>query len=162
MKRYFKELSALVIVIFFLWGCATTELKTVWMDETYKGGPLKKVFVIGVSHKPTIKRLFEDEFVRGLKAHGTEAIASYTVIPEDKMSDKGFITSEIRKLGMDSVLVTLLVDKKTLDTYYPPQMRYPGPYYGGGWHGHYAQGLGYYAAAGYVVRDTIVGMETSV
>src|SRR5574340_541482 len=162
MKRYIKELSALTIVFLLLWGCATTEVKTVWMDETYKGGALKKVFVMGASHKPAIKRLFEDEFVRELKAHGSDAIASYTVIPEEKMHDKDFISSEIRKLGIDSVLVTLLVDKKTLDTYYPPQMRYPGPYYRGGWQGYYAQGLGYYAAAGYVVRDTIVGMETSV
>jgi len=39
---------------------------------------------MGISSKPDVRRFFEDEFVRELKARGTSAIASYTVIPAKK------------------------------------------------------------------------------
>lgn len=162
MKKLLKRFSVLAVTFFLLHGCASTTLKTVWMDEAYKGGPLKKVFVMGVSHKPTVKRFFEDEFARALKARGTDAITSYATIPQEKMNDKDFIASKIKELGADAVLVTMLVDKKTMDTYYPPEVRYSGPSYRGGWYGYYSRGYSYSATPGYVVREQVVVLETNV
>lgn len=161
MKRIFKGLTVLAVTVCFLFGCASTTLKTVWMDETYKGGTLKTVLVMGVSNKPTVKRLFEDEFVRELKARGTAAIASYTVIPDEKMNDKDFIVSESKKLGIDSVLVTKLVDKKTVKTYYPPETSGSNFYYRGGWHGDALRGFSTYTP-GMVIQNTVVVLETTV
>ena len=162
MKRLCKTFSVLAVTFFLLYGCASTTLKTVWMDEAYKGGALKKVFVMGVSQKPIVKRFFEDEFARSLKARGTDAITSYSTIPQEKMTDKDFITGKIKELGADAVLVTMLVDKKTMDTYYSPEVRYSGPYHRGGWYGYYSRGYSYYATPGYVVREHVVVLETNV
>ena len=45
--------------------------------------------VIGLAKNPLNRRLFEDEFVLQLKARGTEAIASYTVLPDKQQDDGG-------------------------------------------------------------------------
>ena len=162
MKKLCKVFSFFSIIFFLLYGCAPTILKTVWVDEAYQGEQLKKVFVMGVSQKATVKRYFEDEFARALKARGTDAITSYATIPQEKMTDKDFITAKIKELGADSVLVTTLVDKKTMDTYYPPEVRYSGPYYRGGWYGYYSRNYSYYATPGYVVREPVFVLETNV
>jgi len=39
------------------------------------------------------------------------------------MNDKDFVAAQSRKLGIDSVLVTKLVDKKTVQTSYPAEFR---------------------------------------
>jgi hypothetical protein len=161
MKRIFKKLSVLAVSVSFLFACASTTLKTVWMDEAYTGGTLKKVFVMGVSDKPSVKRFFEDEFVRELKARGTDAIASYTVIPDAKMNDKDYIASESRKLGIDAVLVTKLVDKKTVETRYPSEIRDTSLNYRGGWHGDTMRGSST-VTPGMVVQNTVVVLETNV
>ena len=162
MKKLHKVFSFFAIIFFLLNGCASTTLNTVWMDEAYQGGPLKKVFVMGVSQKETVKRYFEDEFARALKARGTDAITSYATIPQEKMTDKDFITGKIKELGADAVLVTMLVDKKMMDTYYPPEVRYSRPYYRGDWYGYYSRGYSYSATPGYIVREQVVALETNL
>jgi len=56
--------------------------------------------VIGVSKKPVIRNLFEDECVRELRARGTDAVASYTFLPFDQLANKETVQSKIRELGL--------------------------------------------------------------
>jgi len=143
-------------------SCATTEIKSVWSDASYKGGPLIKVVVMGLSKDQTIKRLYEDEFVRQLKAHGVQAIPGYSVIPQEKMGDESYISEKIKELGVDATLVTRLVDKKTIQTYYPPQMFYtPAPYYRG-WHGYYRNSYQYMMSPGYTATEEALVLETNI
>ena len=51
----------LACVALALAGCAATTLKNSWRDPAYKGPPLKKVMVVGVSNQPDTRRTFEDE-----------------------------------------------------------------------------------------------------
>jgi len=161
MKRIFKGSGVLAVSVTFLFACASTTLKTVWMDEAYKGGALKTVLVMGISNKPAVKRYFEDEFVRELKARGTAAIAGYTVIPDEKINDKDFIASESRRLGIDSVLVTKMVDKKTVETRYPSEIRDSSLNYRGGWHGDTSRGFSS-VTPGMVIQNTVVVLETNL
>jgi len=92
-------------------SCATTTLTSVWKDESYQG-QIHDVFVIGVARKYTNRRIFEDEFVKQLKAHGVNAIPSYTVFPFNEMLDKEAIISKMKELGMNTVLITNVVDKE--------------------------------------------------
>ena len=143
-------------------ACATTEIKSVWNDGSYKGGPLLKVLVIGLAKDQTIKRLYEDEFVSQLKAHGVQAIPGYSVIPQEKMGDETYILEKGKELEADATLITRLVDKKTIQTYYPPEMFYaPAPYYRG-WHGYYRSSYDYMVSPGYIATDESVVLETNI
>ena len=74
--------------ILMLAACASTTLTNSWRDPAYKGPLLKKVMVMAVSTQPSVRRVFEDEFVSELKAAGVEATASYTLIGQDGKADE--------------------------------------------------------------------------
>ena len=98
-------------------SCVTSALKSVWDDSTYKGGPLKKILVIAVDRNPTVRRMLENRFSDQLTARGTQAISSYTLFGEDEILDREMIMKKIHELGIDSVLVTTIVDVKDVGTY---------------------------------------------
>jgi hypothetical protein len=122
---------------FIISSCATpkAELTSVWKDQTYQGGYLKKVLVIGAGRKESVRRYFEDEFVRQLQARGTDAVASYEIIPFDKVLDKATITEKMKGSRVDSVLITKMLFKTTIDTYAPPKQP--------NWHEYYSESFGY-------------------
>jgi hypothetical protein len=167
-------LGSLFVLLFLITSCATTTLTSVWKDANYQGGTLKKILIIGIAEKPAIKRLFEDEFSRQLKTRGIDAVQSYTVIPADKMSDKEFVQNEVKDMKIDAVLVTRLVDKKPVETYYPPETMYPEPtpppyhppvyppVYHGGWYGYYYDNYRYVTTPGYKVEDQMLILETNL
>ncbi len=103
LLRWLTLLSAVAV-----FSCATpkAELTSVWKDQTYQGGYFKKVLVISAARKETIRNFSEDEFVRQLKGRGTDAIASYTMIPFEKMMDKVVVAEKIKGLGIGGILVT--------------------------------------------------------
>jgi hypothetical protein len=155
-----KMVAYMCLVIFGLFvfiSCATTTLTAVWKGESYKG-PVKKMAVIGVSDKPVIRNLFEDEFVRELRARGTDAVASYTVLPIDRLADKGIVQSKIRETGADAVLMIRLVDMKSVQTYVPGQV-YVMPNYYHGWSGYYGN---VFATPGYAYQDEYAYLETNL
>jgi hypothetical protein len=111
-------------------ACATTELTSVWKNETYQGGPLRKVLIIGVDRNQEMKRLLENEFVLQLKTKGIDAVPSHTVLPEDTILEKEMITAKINELRIDSVLITTLVDIKETEAYESPTFYAPTGFYG--------------------------------
>ena len=114
-----KVLFSIVIVlsVIFINACATTELTSVWKNEAYQGGPLRKILIIGVDRNQEMKKLLENEFVLQLKAKGIDAVPSHTVLPEDSILEKELITAKISELRIDSVLITTLVDVKETEAY---------------------------------------------
>lgn len=139
-----------------LTACATTTLTTVWKDETSRG-PVGEIAVIGVFRTPAVRNFYEDEFARQLRAHGVHAVASYTIVPADERPDKDAVTAKLKAEGFDNVLVTRLVDKKTVQTYIPGQAYIvPGFYHS--WGGYYQ----YVYTPGYIVEDTYAYAETNI
>jgi hypothetical protein len=49
-KKRFCWIFPLICFLFFD-ACATTQFNSVWKDETYHGGPLKEILIIGVAKK---------------------------------------------------------------------------------------------------------------
>jgi hypothetical protein len=146
-----------------LTGCANTQLKTVWIDPQFQG-PLSKVLVVGVSKEPANRRVFEDEFCARIKEKGVTAVPSYTIFssPED-MLDENTVLDQLKRRGVGSVLVTRLIDSKTVRQYYPPEREYdvPRPYYRG-WHGYYRTGYERVTRPGYVTEYEVLTLETNV
>ncbi len=146
--QIFSMLAAVYLLLSV--SCSTTTMKTVWKDKNYQDGKLQKIFVIGVSKNPTIRRVFEDEFAAQLKAHGTDAVTSYSLIPSEAMLDKETVESKIKTLGADAVIVTRLHDRKKHRVYSSDSL---GDYQG--WYGSYSR---YYGAARY--RNDFYEYET--
>ena len=82
--------------------------------------------VMGVSTQPSVRRVFEDEFVGELKAAGVGAVASYTVIPQDGKADEATLQQAVREADADGALTTRLVRIET-KTQVTPGYYYPGP-----------------------------------
>jgi len=141
-------------------ACATTELTAVWKDPAYQARPAK-IMVIGVAKNPLNRRLFEDEFVAQLKAKGTAAIASYTVLSDKQQEDQEVVTAKVSELGADTVLITRLVSKKTVQVYVPGTAFFPPPFYGT-WPDYYGYGYRNMYSPGYIAEDEYAIIETNL
>lgn len=173
MRTLRNSLSFGMLIAMFITACATTRLTGVWKDQSYQGQP-RKIIVLGVVKRPVNRRIFEDEFVRQLKARGTDAIASYTVLSDDKKGDHAVIAAKMKEQGADAVLITRLVSKKTVQIYIPGSVYYPPstyqqsswrdhypPYYGT-WRDYYGYGYQAVYTPGYMAEDEYALMETNL
>jgi len=141
-------------------ACATTKLTSDWKDPAYRQQP-RKILVIGIIKKPVLKRIFEDEFVRQLDAHGINAIASYTVMPDKEQGDFEFIAAKTKQLGADSVLTTRLVSKKTVHFYVQGSVYYPPSNYRN-WRDYYGYSTQAVYTPGYMAEEEYALVETNL
>lgn len=161
MLHYFRNpLVYLIPIVLLFSACASTQLTSVWKDPSYQTRPAR-ILVIGVARSPLNRRLFEDEFVRQLKSRGTDAIASYTVLSDAQQGDQSDIAKKVAELGADTVLITRLVSKKTVQVYVPGTAYYPPPYYGS-WPAYYGYGYSYMYTPGYIAEDEYAIIETNL
>jgi hypothetical protein len=137
MRRRLPALAAAV----FLAACASTTIVEQWQSAEFKGGPFKRVFVVGITKEATVRRIFEDEFVAQLRARGTSAVASYTLIPEDGQVERPRLERAVKESGADAVLITRVVKVEHRTQVVPGTPAFPGfgrdiyGVYGTGWGG---------------------------
>ncbi len=161
MSRYLRNpFVVLALGAILATACASTQLNSVWKDPSYQARPAT-IMVIGMSKNPLNRRLFEDEFVLQLKARGTEAISSYTVLPDKQRDDQEAIAAKVKELGADTILITRLVSKKTVQTYVPGTVYYPPSNYGT-WPDYYGYGYRYMYSPGYIAEDEYAVIETNL
>ncbi len=103
VSRIFLQFASLAMFLLFI-ACASTKFSDIWMDETYQGPP-QKVLVINSFPNPVNRRLFEDEFVKELKGHRIDAVASYDFMPSPVVSDKKSIAAQAKQISADTVLI---------------------------------------------------------
>ncbi|HTT39356.1 MAG TPA: hypothetical protein VMH32_17000 [Burkholderiales bacterium] len=140
-------------------GCGSTRLINTWQDPTFSSAPVRSVLVIGVTKQAGMRRTFEDEFVRQLRAKGVRAVPSYTLVPEDGEVPKARLAEAVMAADVQAVLITRLVKVQW-------QMQgYPAPVYGPpymGWYGFYSSAWGAYYEAVPVYGYDIVTAETDL
>lgn len=141
-------------------ACSTTQIKSVWKDPSYFGRP-QRIMVIAVAREPITRRIVEDEFVLQLKARGTDAIASYTIIPDKSQDDQAVIATMVGQLGADTVLISRLVSKRSVRVYYPATTTHR-PHYYGKWPEYYRQGYETINTPGYTTKYEFALMETNL
>lgn len=150
-------------------SCApTTKMLTSWTSPNLQQGSVKKILVLGVAKDLSIRRYYEDSFVSTLQGLKYGAVPSYLWIPDmPKELDKEMLAKKIAEAGVTHVLVTRLVDQKTVQTYTPPTYATVGasPYYPG-WYGSYYSywSVGYTTtmSPGYVTESQVVSLETGL
>lgn len=161
MLRYLHNpFVSLMLGVTLVTACATTQVSSVWRDPSYQARPAR-IMVIGVAKNPLNRRLFEDEFVLQLKARGTDAIASYAVLPDKLQDDQAAIGDKVKELGADTVLITRMISKKIVKTYVPGTIYYPPDYYGT-WPDYYGYGYRYIYSPGYIAEDEYAVIETNL
>jgi hypothetical protein len=118
------------------------------------------MMVIGIAKKPANKRTLEDEFVKRIKAFGVDAVASYTVLPDDKESDKDAIAAKLKEVGADALLITRIASRESVYTNVPDV--YAPPQYYCSWEGYCSFGYSNIYAPGYVDEARYAIMETNL
>jgi hypothetical protein len=156
-KKVILFILLLVLFAFFFTSCATTTVTDVWKDKAYQGKG-QKIVVIMVAKSPDMRQLFEDRFAAELDARGNNAIQSYTIIDMDQLRKKELAKSKIKSSGADTVLISRLVDTKTIESYRPGQIYVvPSSYYG--WSTYYAV---VFADYGYTADVPVSYIETNL
>ena len=157
MRRSF---SIGMMTALLLTACATTDLTSSWKDPSYQHQP-RTILVVAMTRKPINKRIIEDEFVRQLKARGTDALASYTLMPDEKQGDREFIAKTMKDHGAEAVLISRMARKKTVHTFVPGRLTYPPSYYNN-WRDYYGYGAQTVYTPGYTVEDEYAVMEVNL
>jgi hypothetical protein len=155
-----RQLGLLILIAMLFTACASTQLTSVWKDPSYQTRPAK-IMVVAVAKNPINRRIFEDEFVQQLKSRGTHAIASYTILSDKQEGDQEIIAKKVAEMGADTVLITRLVSKKTVQVYVPGTPYYPPPFYNS-WPDYYGYGYRYISTPGYIANDEYAVIETNL
>jgi len=146
-----SRVYAIILIIMFSLlpaSCATTtSLSSVWMDETYQGGPVQSVLVLGVMQPGEMQIAVEDELVQMLQTRGVRAVASHTLFPGDTLPEKEEIEQKTKELKADTVLVVRFVEIDDMDMY----LTYP-PYLNTNQYGYYSLCCQTIISSGYHVR----------
>jgi hypothetical protein len=162
MKKIGLFSVMLIIIPCFLAACTTasrssTVMTDTWKDKTYQGKP-QKIIVIMVARYPDTRNMFEDRFVGELSNRGNNAFQSYSVIPYEHLRDKELVKAKIKNSDADTVLISRLVDTKTIESYNPGMIYVvPDPYYD--WWGYYAV---VFADYGYTGDVSVAYIETNI
>ena len=119
MRSSIRFIAIVAFTFLLLSFCSTTQTTNTWVDQSYRGSPVSDVLVIAVSKDGNLRRSFENKFVQKLKATGVRAVPSAAEMPLDQKMEKEAVLAIVKKLGVDSVLVTHLVSVKEKDVSTP-------------------------------------------
>lgn len=103
---------SVLLFLLLLNSCGGSKATGEWKDPELGSRKFKHILVIGVAKELDKRRFYEDAFARQLNRLGVMAIASYNIIPQDKMQDKDAIVKSIEDLGIDGVIITRLLGVK--------------------------------------------------
>jgi hypothetical protein len=136
IKKSTKLFCFLLIVCAFLFAsCGTTRITDSWKNKDYQG-KVQKVVVIMVAKDSDMRNLFEGRFVAELEARGIQAIQSNKFVTLEQLPDRELVKSKIKSTGADTVIISRLVDSKTIKSYVPGGVHtVPTQYYG--WETYY-------------------------
>jgi hypothetical protein len=158
--RVFRLFVAAMVAA--LSACASTSLDNTWKDPQYTAGPVSRILVVGISTQASVRRAFEETFAQALTEQGVQAVASYTLIPEDGKIPEDALKKAAEQAGADGVLITRMVGRTTNISVSPSPAPLPPPGFGmrRGYYGYYTGAwVGYYEpttvqTTNYVIAET--------
>jgi len=122
-------------------SCTSTKLTSSWRDQQFTGAPVHKVLVVAVTTDQMRRRQLEDTMVAELARHGAQAVAGYSVLPQDVWQPtKDQLRAAVQQTGADSLLLVRIVSQETrteVDRPAPPPPVSYGDYYDWSWDNTY-------------------------
>jgi len=167
--QYKMQNSALVnlaigVCLVILSGCySTTSMDKVWHDPGRAAAPLGKTLVIAVAPRADTAAALENEWVKQLQGRGIDAHALHVMLPGDPQPDKQRVVELAKANAINSVLVSRIVDKKTIERQVAvggPPIGAPGSY--GSWSDFYGTSRAYASTATYTVENEVAVVETNL
>jgi len=144
-------------------SCSTkTRISSQWKSPDYKGGPMHKILVVGISETSLGRRTYEDRFAKALRDNGADAVASYTLLPTDDRLTREELEGTVQRDGFDGVIVTQLLEVAKETTYVPPSSHVVPSSYRYGYYGHYGTRYDVVHTPGYTRTSEIVRLETQL
>ncbi|MCG6968227.1 MAG: hypothetical protein LJE85_00535 [Gammaproteobacteria bacterium] len=128
MSSLQKWALSILVTLIFTSACTSTKLTAVWNDDTYSGGPLKKVMVVAALDNPVNRKIVESALVEELKQNGVEGIASNMTLGDKKLSEVNVIETAKQK-QVDGLMAVRLTGVDEEQVYHPPTYTVPYPYY---------------------------------
>jgi len=157
-----RELALAAFVALAALGCSTlapTSVESSWKAPANEFIHFHKVVAVVMSPSEAIRRSGEDELVKLIQASGTDAVASYTLLPGDTVRDLDHARAVLQQAGCDGAVVMRPLGSEQVLTYvhsaFPGDLYYrPWSLWGPGWADAYAPG--------YLQTDTKVSVETLI
>ena len=160
MSSSVKSTTALLfacICAFALPACnINSQVTNSYVVPEFKALDLHGVLVVAVTREPKSRVEFDDTFTDALKRRGVDAVASHTLVPNQKATAEEIIAAA-DKAELDTILVTRYVGEKADQVYHPGTVYYAvTPAYDPGYYGNFG---GYYGRATEVAYQQPVWTE---
>jgi hypothetical protein len=141
-------------IVLALAACAALNVRNQWKDPSFQGPPAANVVVVGIARSETMRRVFEDTFVRQLETAGVKATPAYAQI-EPGEGGRFKLGDFVRSSKADAVIATRVQRVEHKTDVYPT---YTPVVYGGfyGWYGTA------WTATPMVSQYDVVTLETTV
>jgi hypothetical protein len=101
-------------------SCGTTKSVATWTDAEYKGGPLKKIVVIGVFKNLSSRKEFEEKIVKTISENsGVEAVPSLRYLTPGVKYEHKNMEKIFTDKGFDGILIVRTKSVNNISTYVP-------------------------------------------
>lgn len=139
-------------------GCATSAVKTSWLDPQHRLKNYQKVMIMAIAQNDLNQRAFEDHCVNLWREYGVTGVPSYSAFPGQAKHDKAAMAQYLAGQGIGAILVVRMIGSDTLTVQNPAvtTVTYGDPHYGGG--GYY----GYYESSHTIVNQPATTSEYNV
>ena len=152
------QVTLLAAGLFVLTACSSaTKLAGSWQEPQLTGVPFQKVVILVLAKDTIMRRIAEDEFVASVSG-GTQAIQSYSLIPEEELEDQEKVKARLAEANVDGAAVMRMVGSDEQVTYNPGA--YVTAYYS--FSGYYGYAYPMVFDTGYVTANRVVRIETNV
>jgi len=89
-------------------------MRSIQRAPGFRSAGMHRVLVIGHFKDQALRKLFEEEFVRQWSRRGVQAVSSLEVLPSGTPLSKEVVAPIANARGFDTVLVSRLLEKKTI------------------------------------------------
>jgi hypothetical protein len=146
-------------VLVLLAACASTTIRDQWYDADYRGGPFRKLLVLGVSSNVAERHTFEDIMAARIAATGVEAVQAYRYLPDSAQAPEAQLDQAVKAAGADGLVMSRIraIDRRTSVS----TVMVPGPPFGPWGYHYYGWYSGWYPATDVRQYDIAI-VETSV
>ncbi len=161
-----RLLAGLVVLLAVMPGCITTRpstrLAAIQRDPAFRPDVLRRMLVIGVLPNPDRRRMFEALVASEFRQRGMIAVRSYESFPTIDGVTRATLEPWVRQKQISSVLITRLIDRKTVETSVPGSTSEVPPDPLEGPLAYYNESAKVVTTPGYTVDQTVAVLETKV
>ena len=155
---------AIAFLVALLGACSSTSVEEVWHDPDRAAAPIGKTLVIAVAPQRDVAIALENEWVGELQHRGIDARALNAMLSGERQPDKQRVVGVVKADGFDTVLVSRVVEKKTVEQNVSvsgaPVHGTPGYY--GTWYDFYGTSRTSASNASYTVEREVAVVETNL